>query len=464
MAGASMGDLTAFDLLARGDDIVNRAGPGEELEVVLSWSRDTEVRAYDGGVESFTSATTAGVGIKIITDGRLGFASAGSLDDDVIAETLAEARDNARFASPDEHAGIARPDGVPLPHLDVADERLADVTPEQRIAMALDLEARIADLDPRICGVESVDYADAFSLGAIVSTAGIRTCTAETAAQLVAYVLAADGHETTEGFGFSVGRHPDDLDPHRCATDAVHRAVRLLGATPMPSQRTTVVFDPWVTAQFLGIVAEMFAADAVLKGRSPFAHRLGEHVASPAVNLVDDPTDARHWGATETDGEGLATRRNVLIDNGVASGYLYDSTTGRQAGTASTASAVRAGSRSTPVPGPQAVLLLPGRRSAAELIGGLNDAVLVQEVSGLHSGVNPVSGDFSAGIEGVRIRNGEPAEPIREVTVGSTIQRMLTGVVEVGADLEFFPADAAGVSVVIEDVTISGHEAADGRS
>jgi len=176
------------------------------------------------------------------------------------------------------------------------------------------------------------------------------------------------------------------------------------------------------------------------------------------VTLTDDASDPRQWGATESDAEGLATRRTDLITAGVASAFLHDSHSARMMGTVSTGSAVRHGYMSTPSPGAQAVLLQPGAHSPEELLALVGDGVLVQDVSGMHSGVNPVSGDFSTGIEGVRIRGGELAEPVREVTIGSTLQRMLGDVVAVGDDLEFFPMEAAGVSLAIADVTISGEE------
>jgi PmbA protein len=230
----------------------------------------------------------------------------------------------------------------------------------------------------------------------------------------------------------------------------------MLGAKPARSERLTIVLDPWVTAQFLGIVAGVFAGDSVLKGRSLFADRLGQQVASPLVTLVDDPTDARAWGSTETDGEGLASRSTTLIDGGTASAFLHDSYTARAMGAVSTGSAVRYGFKSTPSPGPQAVALVPGTATAEEIWAQVGDGLLIQDVSGLHSGVNPVSGDFSTGAEGVRIRGGQPAESVREVTIASTLQRMLSGVVAVGGDVEYFPMDAAGVSLAISDVTLSG--------
>jgi len=151
----------------------------------------------------------------------------------------------------------------------------------------------------------------------------------------------------------------------------------------------------------------------------------------------------------------LATRRNVLIDGGRLDRFVHNSQTARRAGTVSTGSAVR-GYASTPGVGVQAVSLLPGPRRPADLIAGIDDGILVQGVSGLHSGVNPVSGDFSTGAEGLRIRRGELAEPVREFTIASTIQRMLHEIREVADDLEWLPMNAAGVTVVIGELTVSG--------
>jgi PmbA protein len=145
-----------------------------------------------------------------------------------------------------------------------------------------------------------------------------------------------------------------------------------------------------------------------------------------------------------------------LIADGVLRGLVHSSTTGRRLGTASTGSAVRGGYKTTPTAGCRAVALVPGTATPGELIAGVGDGVLVQEVSGLHSGVNPVSGDLSTGAEGVRIRAGELAEPLREFTIASTLQRLLQDVSAVGADLTWLPMSAAGLTLVVDDVAVSG--------
>jgi PmbA protein len=206
----------------------------------------------------------------------------------------------------------------------------------------------------------------------------------------------------------------------------------------------------------LGVVSSGLSGEAVVKGRSLFAGRIGELVAAPTVTLVDDPTDSRAFGAASHDGEGLACRRNVLISDGVLRMFVYDTVSARRAGTSSTGSAVRGGFAGTPGAGCRALLLSPGDASAQEILAAVGDGLYVQSVTGIHSGVNPVSGDFSVGAEGLMIRGGALAEPVREITVASTLQRMLQSVVAIGSDLRWLPGVAAGQTLAIADMQLSG--------
>ena len=443
------------DLLAIGDRLVAMARAGEQVEAVVVRGVETEIKVHGGEVESLSSAQSQGVGVRVVVDGRQGFAYAGSLDGSVIDATLAEARDNAAFATSDPHAGLAEPDGVAFPVLDLCRDSLSSFAASDKVALALELERAVLAADRRISGIEAAEYADALSEAAVVTSTGIRTSGRDSSCYLATYAMATEGVDTQTGFGFSVGREPLDLDPAAAATDAASRATRMLGARQPSSGRLTVVLDPWVTAQLLSIIGHTLDGDAVSKGRSLFADRLGEEVASPLLTLVDDPTDVRALTATDADGEGLAARRNVLIADGVLQMFVHNAYSARRAGTRSTGNAVR-GFESTPAVGCFALALAPGVTDPADILRGIEDGVLVQDVAGLHSGVNPVSGDFSTGAEGLRIRGGELAEPIREFTIASTLQRMLRDVVAVGSDQTFLPMNAAGVTLAVADVTVSG--------
>ena len=444
------------DLFEVADLVLAGTEGDEQVEAYVARSRDAQVRVYEGEVEQLSTAETLGVGVRVVRDGRQGFAYCGTFEPGAVREALVEARDNATFAEHDEWAGLAEPDGVEPPEVDLWRSDLLEVPTERKVALAVELEHAIRSADPRITGVESCDYADATGELAVATTTGIRRNTRSTNCQLVGYSLADDGEASQTGFGFSLGRSFDDLDVEQAGRDAAERATRMLGAVKPQSAKLTVVLDPWVTAQVVGIVAGTLSAEEVVKGRSLFAERVGEQVGTPLLTLVEDPTDGRTWGASEIDDEGLASRRVPLIDAGVLAGFVHSTWTGRRTGTASTGSAVRGGFKSTPGASCRAVVPTPGQASPDDLIAGIDEGVLIQEVFGLHSGVNPVSGDLSTGAQGLRIRGGAVAEPLREFTIASTIQRLLIDIAALGNDLTWLPMSAAGITLVIDDVAISG--------
>lgn len=444
------------ELLDLATRIAGWANDGEQLDVYVARGRDTDVRVYKGEIEQLSTADAEGVGIRVVKDGRTGFAYAGTLDDGAVKEALDDARDNAEFGTPDEFAGVAAPDGVVPADLDPYDLEIETFPTDKKIELALELERMVNAADARIAGARVIAFGDEYVERAVATSLGVANWSRRSAAAVSAYVIARDGDETQTGGGQSAARGPGGIDLDRAANDAVERAVRMLGATKPKSAKVTAVLDPAIAATFLGLVGGTLSGAAVLKGRSLFADRVGEEVAAPFVTLVEDPTAPEAWGATKYDGEGLATRRVPLIENGVLQGFLYDTYSARRAGTQSTGSGVRGGFKGTPGVGLRALSLVPGERSVDEIIAGVDDGVLVQSVSGLHSGVNPVSGDFSVGATGIRIRNGELAEPIREFTIGSTIQRMLKGITAVGNDLEWVSGNAAHITLAMADISLAG--------
>jgi PmbA protein len=449
------------DLVALAERVVASARGDEEVEAYVARGHELEIRAYEGEVESLSSATTGGVGIRVLVRDdaglpRLGFAWAGSLEDGVVDDALIEARDNAAFATPDPHVALAEPDGVEAAELDLWDPSVAVTSTDEKVALVLAVEQQVRGADPRIRQVPSVDYADEQVEVALASTTGIRALSRRTGAYLSAAAIAGEGSDSHTGTGLSVARGFSGIDAERVCAEAVERSTRMLGAVKPSSSRLPVVFDRRAVSALLSIVGGALSGEAVVKGRSFFAGRVGEQVGTASITLVDDPTDPRAFRAAPYDAEGLACRRNLLIDSGVLVGFLYDTVSARRAGTSSTGSAVRAGFAGTPGAGCRAVVLTPGDHDLEAILASVGNGLFVQSMIGLNSGVNSVSGDFSVGIEGLMIRGGELAEPIREATIASTLQRMLQSVLHVGCDLEWLPGVAAGQTVAIADMQLSG--------
>jgi PmbA protein len=330
------------------------------------------------------------------------------------------------------------------------------VSTDEKVRIALDIEAATRAADARVRGVESAGYGDGLLESAIANSLGVEAYARRTLCSAYAVAMAGDNDETQTGYGITAGRAVGELDLDVVTRDAVERACRLLGAKQPKSRRIPVILDPLVTRSMLGVLSSALNGEAALKGRSLFLNREGETVAAPQVQLVDDPTDPRALGASTHDAEGVPTRRNGLIVGGVLQGFLQNVYTGRRAGLATTGSAVRGGFKSTPGVGVRAMRLEPGTKSPEELMRVFPEALYVQSVSGLHSGTNAISGDFSVGAEGLMVRDGAYAEPVREATIASTLQRMLLDVVEIGSDLTFLPGSAAGVTLLLREMTMSG--------
>ncbi len=434
------------------------AQPDEQVEVCAGRSVRTEIRVHGGEVESLTVAETLGVGVRVVAGGREGTAHAGTFAPDVVEALLAEARDNAVFSEPDRRVGLAVPDGVDPPAIDPWSDEVASMAADEKVALAIRLEARCRELDPRVRGVRASVYGDSRTEAAVASTQGIDSRSRGTSASLSVSALLDDvDGGTRTGHAVDAGRAPGALDPDRVAAKAVGRGVALLGAQRPRTGRPVVVLEPRFTATVLGIVAGMLSGERVVKGRTPFAERVGEAVAADLLTMFDDPVDPESLGASASDGEGLACRRVPLLSGGVLEGFLHDSRSARGLGVASTGSALRS-VRGTPSPGHRALSVAPGSGDLDSIIAGVDDGLYVASLQGLHSGVNPVSGDLSVGVEGIRIRNGELAEPIREGTLAGAIPRLLHDIAQVGADLERQPGGSHVPSLVVTGLTLGGDE------
>ncbi len=447
------------DLLQLCRRVAADARPGEQIEAYAVRTHETDIEVFSGHVESLSIAGIEGVGVRVIADGRQGFAWAGSLDESVVRDTVADARDNAAFAEPDAWNGLAGPADVataPAVEFDLWRDSLASVTTDRKIEFVLELDERLRTADPRLRGVESASYGDGAIESALANSLGVDAQVRRTIASASASAMAGDGDETQTGYGFSVGRDFESVDLGAVVAMAVERTVRLLGARPVPSRRVPVVFDPLVTASFLAVLGAAFNAEAMLKGRSLFQDRVGESVAAPGVRIVDDPTNPDMMGASPHDAEGVPCRVNELVVDGVLQGFLHNTYTARRAGATTTGSAARGGYKSTPGVGIKALSFTPGTASASEVLAQAGDAFYVQSVSGIHSGTNPISGDFSVGASGLLLRDGAFTEPVREVTIASTLPRMLNDIAAIGSDLTYLPGSTAGLTLLIGDMTLSG--------
>jgi PmbA protein len=414
------------------------AAGASEAEAYVSRERGREVRVHGGEVESLTAATQSGIGVRAWIGGRVGYAFGTDLGEAGVTAIAARAAEAAAVADEDEFAAPPQPAPVEaLPGL--SDPSVEAWTSAQAAELALAVERTALAADPRVVGVEQVVYADSAERVAISSSTGLagEYESSDCFAYLQALAEGEGGRET--GLGFGLARGPDGLDPEAIGAEGAERATAMIGAAKPSSRSCPVLLDPTVAASFAGLIGGALSANAVQRGRSPFAGRLGEELASGALVLHDDGRDPDGPASAPFDGEGVPRRRTALIEDGRLRTFLYDTYTANREGAASTGSAARHGYRSQPSVSASNLVVAPGSLSFAELLGAAADGVFVTDVAGLHSGVNPVTGIFSVGASGRAIRDGELAEPLREFTIASDLVSMLGAVRAAGAEARWVP-------------------------
>lgn len=433
----------AEDLLEVADRAVAAAldaGAGD-AEAFAQDSIGREVRVFEGEVESLTDAGQRGLGLRAWIDGRVGYAYGTDLREGGIAELAAGAVEAARVADPDEHAAAPEPAGADPQADGFFDPAVGGTSTEQKVELAKAVERSAREADKRVVAVETTVYVDEEMRVGLRSSKGAGGSFAATHAYAFLQAIAESDGDRQTGLGFGMGRSPVALDPAAIGREAAERSASLLGARKPASRSCPVVLDPIVAASFAGFIGAVLCADAVQRGRSPFADRLGEEIGSGALTLADDGADPAGLNSAPFDGEGTPAGRTGLIEAGRLAAYLHDSYTARREGgdARSTANAGRSGYRSPPAVSTTNLVVSAGEMSFEELLGEVGDGVYVTDVAGLHSGVNPVSGQFSVGATGRAISGGELAEPADEFTIASDLASMLTAVRAAGTETRWVP-------------------------
>ncbi len=433
------------------------AAGASDAEAYASEDAGREVRTHGGEVESLTAATQRGIGVRAWIGAQVGYAFGTDLSEAGIEGLAGRAAEAARVADEDEHAGPPSAAGAAT-ELQLSDASIAEWTADRVAGLALAIEAAALAADPRIAGVEQAVYADSAERIAIVSSTGIAGEFERSSCYGYVQALAeGDGGRET-GLGFDIARGPAALDPAAIGREGAGRATEMIGAGKPESRSCPVVLDPTVAASFVALIGNGLSAGTVQRGRSPFAGRLGSEVADGAFVLRDDGLDPDGSASAPFDGEGVPHRRTALIEGGALRTYLYDTYTARRGGAASTGSAGRGGYRSQPSVSSSNLIVTPGTLGLAELLREAGEGVLVTDVAGLHSGVNPVTGDFSVGASGRAIRAGEPAEPLREFTIAGDLVSMLQAVRAVGAEPRWVPfgGSVSTPPLLIGAMTVAG--------
>ena len=463
----------------------------DKAEVFAAVSKSITAEARDGAVDALERADGGGFSVRILKGGRLGFAY--STDTARWRQVVDAAVESARWTARDEYlelpsaaeAGVdaaaasaaitgldAATDAAACtasgaaaactagryPHVEIHDPAIDSADSEVVMDMAAALERAALRFDPRVLKVRKAQASVSSSRVLIANTMGLQGGYRATRASLSISALCEDGGEKQMGWEYDGARFLNDVSVERTAANAASRAVRLMGSRRFKTARKcAVALENHVAVDFLEVLASSLSSENVQKGKSMLADKTGLKIISQRMSLVDDALLARATGSRPFDAEGVASRRNILVEGGVLRGFSYNTYTAKKGGVGSTGSAVRGGISSIPGVGFSNLYIEPVSTefvyAAGDLLWVYDKCLLITDVMGMHT-ANTVSGDFSVGVNGLWIEGGEVGYPVKEAVVSGNILGFFEKVEAFGDDLKFY-GSTGSPSLLVGDVEIS---------
>jgi len=425
-------------------------------DVVVAEGTSLDVGVRLGEVEKLKQARQKHLGLRVFVGECSAITSSSDFSRDALARLAEDTCALARITAADAFSGL--PDAselaTALPELDLYDENVESFTAERALAYAQEAEQAALSADARITNSEGGECSASSSRVLYASSLGFRGDYRDSGVSLSVVPVASENGSMQRDYWYSAQRKLARLEaPAAIGRKAAERALRRLNARSVPTCEVPVIFDPEMASGLMRHLAAAVSGYSLYKGMSFLIGKLGERIAPEFVSVVDDGTLPGALGSKPFDGEGLATRRTMVVDRGVLTSYLFDTYSARKLKSRSTGSAARSVG-SAPQVAPTNFVLQAGTTSPAEIIKSVRSGLYVTELIGF--GVNPVTGDYSRGAVGLWIENGELAYPVEEITIAGNLLAMYERIEVIGSDLELRHAVAAP-TIKIARMTVAGN-------
>lgn len=431
-----------------------------DAEVVVREGDEFDAQVRMGELETLKDSGSRGVGLRVFLAGdegqRVGSTSSSDLTPGGIAYLVDGAIALARISSADPLQGL--PDRSAFGTFDgdlaLYYDDVYSLPDKERIEYARRVEAAALAADPRISNSDGGSFSAATSLKVLANSRGFTGASRSSYCGLSAAPIATgkNGEMQRDGWSSSARTMAKLESPEAVGAEAARRTVRRLDGRRVATQRVPIVFAPEMARSIIGAMAEAANGDAIYRGASFFAGKLGQQVASPSITLINDGTLPGLFGSSPFDGDGLATRRTVLIEKGILRSWLLNTYTGRKLNLPSTGSAAR-GLAGNPGISTHNLFLPAGEQTPEEIIAAIPQGLYLTEFLG--RGINMVTGDYSRGASGIWIENGELAYPVQEITIAGNLKDIFQNITAIGNDLEFRSSTACP-TIRIDGLTIAG--------
>lgn len=425
----------------------------EEWEIAIIENEKLSIEAKEGKVESFETARSLGVAVRVRIKNKPGFSYSSDISTKALKRMVESAIAGAKAADPQPEGGFAEKNNGTLPPAHY-DKEFDSKTETEKIERALNLENHALAYDRRVVRVRNANYAEGKRRFILTNSNSLKLDAITTGCSASLMTVAEENGQAQYGWAYGYSSNWAQLDIEKVAREASEDAVSMLGAHPISTTKTAVIIRNTAVCDLLGVLGNSFLGEAIAKNKSLLADKLDKKVFSELINIYDDHLLEGGSATFPFDGEGIPSQRTELVRNGVLTNYLFDILWGNIAGKKSTGNAVRGGFTSPPAMGLSNLYIKEGKETLDQLVKETGKCFLVKELMGVHL-ANPVSGDFSLGASGAWIENGKIVHPVQGVTIAGNIVELFACTDEVASDLKF-TGNIGAPSIRVPCLTVSG--------
>lgn len=413
------------------------------------------VMTTEGEIVEYKSNATRGLGFRGLFHGKMGYASTEAFDEEAIGQLVKGVVESAELSENTDPEFLY--DGVEdAPKIDLTDAQGEKITPDEKIARVLQMEKEIKQSDPHIDKTAHNALQTERHTVRIVNSYGLNRSFTEDVNALFGQATAKDGDFVSSGYYGICSHHFDQLDAEKIGRETARRTVEGLNAAPVPSGRYHVVLFNEAMTDLLGTFSGIFSAEVAQKGMSLLNGKLGQTIAAPCVTIIDDPLMKNGLESRPFDAEGVPSGVHTVVEEGVFRTFLHNLKTAHKDGVRTTGNASKTGYASSVQVAPSNFYFKPGRRSFDALLEEIGEGLVITEVSGLHAGANPISGDFSLLSKGYTFKNGRRDKPVEQITVAGNFYELLKNIRELADDLVFPSGGMGSPSVDVGELSVSG--------
>lgn len=429
-----------------------------DLEVFIESSKEIEIGVFKGEIDKYSVSQSGGLSLRGLSNGKMGYSYTEKIDESSIDMLIDEAYENGTYIDALDLEEIFKGSDS-YEEINCYNENLSNTPMENKIELVKKLEEEALSLDKRVVSVQMCGYSEVDNIRYIMNTKGVDLSHRLNGGVIYISVVVKDGEDTKTGLGYRNFTDLSQVDYKEIAKEAVEQGISMLGATSMKSDNYEGIIKNKVFGDILQAFSGIFSGDNVQKGLSMLKDKIGEDVANELFTLTDNPFLEGGFGSKAFDDEGTRTSIKKVIDKGRLTTYLHNWKSAKKDNVESTGNGSRSSYKSSLSISPSNFYVEKGESSLQELIESTNKGVLIVDVAGLHSGLNPVSGDFSLSANGYEIENGKIIRPVNQITIAGNFFELLKNIEAIGNDLEFgFPSSGyfGSPSIKIKSISVSG--------